>query len=53
VRLADLAGCGHQACGAQLEAAALEASEDLAREVPLDGVRLGEDQCLFDGQAVA
>ena len=51
VRLADLAARGHETRRADLQPAALEAREDLAGEVPLDGVGLDEDECALDGHA--
>ena len=53
VRLAELARRSDEPGGAQLQAAALEAREDLAGEAALDGVRLREDQGALDGHAAA
>jgi hypothetical protein len=53
VRLAGLAGRLDEAGGAELQPAALEAREDLAGEVALDGIGLREDEGLFDGLAAA
>src|SRR6185436_12830032 len=50
---AELARRDDEPCGADAEAAALEAAEDLAGELALDRVGLGEDESALDGHAVA
>ena len=53
VRLAELAGRDEQPRGAQLQAAALEARDDLAGQAALDGIGLGKDEGPLDSRAAA